>query len=101
MATTEDIEAAELAKAGEVYIDETMIARLNGYIDKYHIDLTKILKWAKISDLGQLTISKYNEYINILRQSMPGFEEREGKTIDISENEKRRLEELNKAVGLK
>ena len=101
VATKEDIETAELMKNGEVSIDNTMLSRLHGYIDKYHIDLTKILRWAKIDDLEQLTISKYNEYINILRHSMPGFEEREGKTIDISENEKRRLEELNKAVGLK
>ena len=100
-ATPEEIEAAELMDTGEVTIDDTMLARLHGYIDKYKIDLTKILKWAKISDLGQLTVAKYNDYIHILRQSMPGFEEKEGKTIDISENEKRRLEELNKAVGLK
>lgn len=101
VATKEDIATAELMQNGETLADSAMLSRLHGYIDKYHIDLTKILRWAKIDDLEQLTISKYNEYINILRQSMPGFEEKEGKTIDISENEKRRLEELNKAVGLK
>lgn len=101
VATPEDVAVAELVNSGGIYIDEGMLSRLNGYIDRYRIDITKLLHWAGVQELNQLTVAKYNDYIDILRHSMPGFEEKEGKTIDITDSEKRQLERLNKAVGLK
>jgi hypothetical protein len=73
IATTDD--DGNAAGRGET-INDAQVAILNGLADEVNADKIAFCKYLKVNDLTQLSASKYNEAMGLLRQKNPQAAER-------------------------
>lgn len=77
-------------------ITPEMGTALSEVILRNGIDPNKILKWAHVEALQDLTIRQFYDLMDIYSQNIPDFQKPQ---IDISEKEKEKLKTINRSLG--
>lgn len=97
VATDAERALAEIKKDPEkTKITDKMGTALSEVIIANDIDPNKILKWAHVEALQDLTIQQFNDLMDIYSQNIPDFQKPQ---IDISEKEKEKLKAINRSLG--
>ena len=97
VATTAEKALLDKTDERKKVIDKEQANTLIEIIFKNSIDIDKVKKFAKVKDLADMTVEKYSEIINIYTEQ--GFEIPK-KKVTLSDNDKKGLEKLNKAVKI-